>query len=281
MKTTVPAHAKVNLILDITNKRPDGYHDIRSVMQTISLCDEITIEVLPASGDIETLPATEDAESLIVNASCTNAEFFPDVKWDDSNLVVKAARLLMRDASVPLSKAGVINISVTKNIPSGAGLGGGSSDAAAVLTGLNDLLALGYTKKELCTLGAKLGADVPFCVLGGTALCEGIGEVLTPLPDAPEMNYIIEKPNVSLSTKLMYEQVDKYLETEPHPDTDKMVEAIKAGDPEFYKYIGNFMEKAAVSFCPEIEEGKKRFLERGAVASFMTGSGSAVVGLFK
>ncbi len=272
MKTTVPAYAKVNLILDITNKRPDGYHDIRSVMQAISLCDEITIEVLPAS---------ESATELVINASCENPEMFPDVRWDESNLVVKAARLLLGDAGIPLSKAGIVNIFVTKNIPSGAGLGGGSSDAAAVLNGLNELLCLGYEKNKLCSLGAKLGADVPFCVLGGTVLCEGIGEKLTPLPDAPAMDYIVEKPDVSLSTKLMYEQVDSYLETEPHPDTGRLVEAIKSGDPEFYKYIGNFMEKAAVSFCPEIEEVKKSFLDRGAVASFMTGSGSAVVGLFK
>lgn len=272
MKKHIEAHAKVNLILDITKKRPDGYHDIRSVMQTISLHDDIELEILPCK---------EAFDSRKINAFCENAAQFSDVKWDESNLVCKAAKLILDDAGVAPEKAGIINIKVTKNIPSGAGLGGGSSDAAAVLNVINDMLELGYSKEALCSLGAKLGADVPFCVLGGTALCEGIGDILTILPDAPAMDYVIEKPDVSLSTKLMYEQVDGYLDSEIHPDTDCMVEAIVTGKKDFYKYIGNFMEKAALTFCPEIADIKKHFLESGAVAAFMTGSGSAVVGLFE
>lgn len=270
MKKSIKAYAKVNLILDIVSKRPDGYHDLRSVMQTIPLADDMEIEVLPgSSGNV-----------LSISAVCTNADSFPDIKWDESNLVCRAAKLFVEEACVPIEKAAHINIKLTKNIPSGAGLGGGSADAAAVLNALNEMLEAGMPAEKLCRLGAKLGADVPFCIMGGTVLCEGIGEKLTPLSAAPKVTYLINKPEVSLSTKLMYQKVDEYIDTDPHPDTDKLVDAIMHGDKEFYKYISNFMEKAAVSICPEIEEIKKDFIKKGAVASFMTGSGSAVVGIF-
>lgn len=271
MRKKVKAYAKVNLILDITAKRADGYHDLRSVMQTIPLADEMELEILPGLS----------GAPFVVTASCTNAADYPDISWDETNLVCRAAKLIIEYAKVPTSEAGAVNITITKNIPSGAGLGGGSADAAAVLNVLNEMLSLNLSQSDLCSLGAKLGADVPFCIVGGTVLCEGIGEIMTPLPAAPDVEYRIAKPDVSLSTKLMYMKVDEYISSEPHPDTDRMVEAIKSGDPEFYKYIGNFMEKAAVAICPEINVFKQDFLNQGAVASFMTGSGSAVVGIFK
>ncbi len=264
---TYKAYAKLNLMLDIIRKREDGYHDISSVMQTIDLHDVIDIDVKPSS---------ENA----IKVSCENAGDFSSIKWDESNLVYKAAALMLNKAAGKTGPVAVY-ISVRKNIPDGAGMGGGSADAAAVLEGLNVLLSMDLSTEELCRIGAKLGADVPFCLLKGTALCEGIGEKLTSLPSPGRIPCIVLKPQVSLSTKEMYRLTDTYIDTSPHPVTKVLTDALKARNSEaLFSSCGNFMERAAVSICPEIEELKQSLEDAGAKVAMMTGSGSAVFGLF-
>ena len=268
MKKTFEAHAKLNLVLDITGKRPDGYHDIRSVMQTIELHDDIEIE-------------TEPDRINKIQVSCTNAGDFSGIKWDESNLVYKAADLLLKSEAMKEKTPVSVRITVTKRIPDGAGMGGGSADAAAVLNGLNEMLGLGLKKDCLAETGAKIGADIPFCIYGNTALCEGIGEIVTPLPSAQKMYCILLKPEISLSTKDMYRITDSYSSTDPHPDAAGMINALKTEDEnEFFRSLGNFMEPAAVHMCPEINELRRSLSMAGAMASMMTGSGSTVFGLF-
>ncbi len=264
---TYNAYAKLNLLLDIIGKREDGYHDISSVMQTVELHDEIDIDVKPSSENK-------------IKVSCENAGDFSSIKWDETNLVYKAAALLL-DHAEGIPKVAV-NISVRKNIPDGAGMGGGSADAAAVLEGLNDLLALKLSVGELCLIGKKLGADVPFCILKGTALCEGIGEKLSSLPFPGRIPCVILKPQVSLSTKEMYRLTDAYIKTASHPDTKSLTDALTTHDTEaLFSACDNFMEQAAIGICPEIEELKQSLKDAGAVTAMMTGSGSAVFGLFR
>ncbi len=268
MTKSVCAYAKLNLILDVIGKRPDGYHDISSVMQSIELHDEIVLDVDPS-------------DENEIKVSCLNAGDFSSVKWDETNLVYKAAELLLKKAGSRLSDKVRISVTVRKNIPAGAGMGGGSSDAAAVLKGLNELLDLGFSVNELCDMGAELGADVPFCVLGGTALCEGIGEKLTPLPSPGRLYCVILKPEISLSTKEMYCLTDNYIDSMPHPDAVLMKNALLSKDhAAFVSSCGNFMEYAAEEICPSIGALKHMLSEAGSELSLMTGSGSAVFGLF-
>ncbi len=268
MTKSVCAYAKLNLILDVIGKRPDGYHDISSVMQSIELHDEIELSVSPS-------------DENEIKVSCLNAGDFSSVKWDETNLVYKAAELLLTTAGSHLSHPVCVDITVRKNIPAGAGMGGGSSDAAAVLKGLNELLSCGFSTGELCDLGARLGADVPFCIFGKTALCEGIGEKLTPLPSPGKLYCVILKPEVSLSTKEMYRLTDNYLDSQPHPDASLMKDALLAEDhAAFISSCGNFMEHAAIEICPAISDLKHMLSKAGSELSLMTGSGSAVFGLF-
>ncbi len=268
MNKTFNAYAKLNLLLDIIKKREDGYHDISSVMQSISLHDEINIDISPSKQNE-------------IKVSCLNAGDFSSVKWDESNLVYKAAALLLTDCGQTLKSPVNINISVKKNIPAGAGMGGGSADAAAVLKGLNELLGLELSVEKLCELGKRLGADVPFCIVGGTALCEGIGERITSLPSPGEVPCVILKPEISLSTKEIYDITDTYPDLPGHPDTAQMIAALNSNDRNaFTKACGNFMEPAAIKLCPGINDLKKMLTDAGASLAMMTGSGSAVFGLF-
>ena len=250
------AFAKVNLTLDVLGKREDGYHDLCSVMQTISLHDDITLEL-----------NTGEPWQIFCDAD--------GVPCDSRNLAWKAARVFF-DA-IGWEPDG-ISIRIHKQIPSQAGLGGGSADAAAVLRMLNEWKNAPLSTQELCALGAKVGSDVPFCVLGETALAEGRGERLTRLPDAPQMYFAVYKPNAAFSTPELFAKLDAVTITK-RPDTTAMCQALRCGD------------KAAVGGClcnvfvadsfPELAEIKSVMLNSGALGAQMTGSGSAVFGIFE
>ncbi|MBR6359993.1 MAG: 4-(cytidine 5'-diphospho)-2-C-methyl-D-erythritol kinase [Lachnospiraceae bacterium] len=265
MTGEIKAYAKLNLSLDVLEKKSDGYHSIRSVMQHADVFDTIRVTAVLSN-------------ETSIRLSCKNPKFCPGVKWDETNLAYKAAKLVCDQYNIKFA----LDISVEKNIPVGAGLAGGSADAAAVMRLLNDMLDLSFTNQELIELGTSLGADIPFCLTGGTQLCEDIGQKLTLLSPFPCMDCIIVKPKASLETKKIYELCDGYLKTAPHPDTEALVEAINSGKTKrALKLFGNFMEEAAISLCPEILEIKEILKNAGAATSQMTGSGSAVFGLFE
>ncbi len=253
----IKAMAKVNLGLDVLRRRENGYHDVKMVMQTVDLYDELT------------LTKTEDNAIRIT----TNVGELP---LNEDNLIYKAANLLFEKAG---KKYGVF-IHLDKNIPIAAGMAGGSTDAAATLLALNELFGFGFDKEELAGIGVKIGADVPYCIYGGTCLSEGIGEILTKLPDAPNCYIVIAKPPIGVSTKYVYENL--HIETvSEHPDMDGMVEAIRNGSLKgVTDKMGNVLETVTVKKYPEIAEMKKCLLENGAENALMSGSGPTVFGIF-
>lgn len=251
------AMAKVNLGLDVLRRREDGYHEVKMIMQTVNLYDRITISDTD-SGKIEVT---------------TNLSFLPN---DENNLVYKAAKLLMDEFSINKG----VKIDLNKYIPVAAGMAGGSSDAAAVLYGVNKLFGLKLSLNELMERGVKIGADVPYCLMRGTALSEGIGEKLTELPPAPDCKILICKPPINVSTKFVYENLHANSLTY-HPDIDGMVEAIKNND--LYgvaERMGNVLETVTVKEYPIIEEIKTFMKDNGALNSIMSGSGPTVFGLY-
>lgn len=253
------AYGKINLGLDVLKKREDGYHEVRMIMQTVSLYDKIDIYLSETPGiEVE-----------------TNLFYLP---VNENNLVYKAAKLLMDEFSV---RHGV-SIHLKKFIPVSAGMAGGSSDAAAVLFGVNKMFGLGLSIKDLMERGVKIGADVPYCVMRGTALSEGIGEILTPLPPVPQCQVLIAKPGISVSTKFVYEHLDAAsLRPEDHPDIDGMIEAIRGRN--IYKIserLGNVLESVTIPEYPVIAEIKERLMDYGAVGAIMSGSGPTVFGIF-
>ena len=252
------AYAKLNLTLDVLGKREDGYHALQSVMQQITLCDDIEI-------DLET---GEDWK-----LECD----WEEIPADSSNLAWKAAGVFYK--SIGKDPQGV-SIRIAKRIPMQAGLAGGSADAAAVLRALNAHEGTPYTIEALAQLGAKVGSDVPFCVLGGTALAEGRGEVLTALTPMPQCFYCIVKPDFSISTPALFEAFDK--ETEIiRPDTQGMLKALSDGDlMHVAGYVSNAMEPVVAKDHPEILMIKDTLDSCGASGCAMTGSGSAVYGIF-
>lgn len=253
------AYGKINLGLDVLRKREDGYHDVRMIMQTVGIFDRIDLIWKPGPGiQVE-----------------TNLYYLPN---NENNLVYKAAKLLMDEFHI---KDGV-TIRLKKFIPVAAGMAGGSSDAAAVLFGVNKMFNLGLTMQELMKRGVKIGADVPYCVMRGTALSEGIGEVLTPLPPVPQCQVLIAKPGISVSTKFVYENLNaNSLRPEQHPDIDGIVNSIRKKD--LYGIagrLGNVLETVTVKEYPVIQAIKDKMMEYGAVGSLMSGSGPTVFGLF-
>ena len=258
MKTqTIPAYAKLNLTLDILGKRDDGYHELRMVMQTVSLCDDVTVTLTDGTG---------------VACRVAGAE----LPCDERNLAVKAANAFCE----ALGYHGGIDITLTKRIPSGAGLGGGSADAAAVLRALNRWKDYPLSVYALCELGAQIGSDVPFCVLCGTALAEGRGERLTKLPDTPEMFTVICKPDVCFSTPALYAKLDD-VALAKRPDTRAMRAALEKGDLEAIGAgLCNVFEQVAIPDHLELNYIKSIMMSYGAYGAQMTGSGSAVYGLF-
>ena len=254
---TRKAYAKVNLALDVVRRREDGYHEVRMIMQTVGLYDVLTF-----TGREE--PGIEVR---------TNKEELPG---NESNLVYKAAKLVMD--SYP--GCGGIKIELEKNIPMAAGMAGGSTDAAAVFHGMNELFGLGMTADRMCSLGVRIGADVPYCIRGGTALSEGIGEILTKLKDAPSCFVLIAKPDIDVSTKYVYENLhaDKL---DWHPDIDGMRAAIENGDLHgMAGLMGNVLETVTVKKYPVIEAIKSAMKEEGALNALMSGSGPTVFGVF-
>ena len=251
------ALAKINLGLDVTGKREDGYHEVRMVMQTIQMYDQLEIKESKEPGIRLT----------------TNLPFLP---CNDGNLVYKAAKLLMDEFDI---RQGV-DMNLTKFIPVAAGMAGGSSDAAAALVGINRMFQLGLTKRQLMERGMQIGADVPYCVMRGTALAEGIGEKLTSLPGVPMCYVLIGKPGINVSTKFVYENLHAD-SLQYHPDIDGMVASIEKGDLcGITDRMGNVLETVTCKHYPVIEQMKGILKEHGAVNALMSGSGPTVFGIF-
>ena len=250
------AYAKINLGLDVIGRLPNGYHEVKMIMQSVGICDELTFEKQPSG-----ITVTTDSGEL---------------PTDENNLIYRAAKLLLDTCAV---KEGV-RIHLTKRIPIAAGMAGGSTDAAATLKAVNQLFRFGKTKEELMELGVKIGADVPYCILGGTALAEGIGERLTPLPPMPNCHLLVAKPDINVSTKYVYTTLD----AAPilfHPDIDGMTAAIFAGDlTGITARLGNVLETVTVPAHPIISKIKEKFLELGSDGVLMSGSGPTVFGIF-
>ena len=253
------ALAKINLGLDVLRRREDGYHEVRMIMQTIGLSDELEIRKIKQPGiQVE-----------------TNLYYLPT---NENNLVYKAAQLLKDEFGL---RDG-IGIRLRKRIPVAAGMAGGSSDAAAVLWGMNQMYKLGLSRQELMDRGVKLGADVPYCVLRGTALAEGIGEKLSVLPPMPKCYILIAKPGISVSTKFVYENLHATdLRPEQHPDVDAMIRAMEKKDLGLLaSRMGNVLETVTVPAYPVIDEIKRFMVEHGALGAMMSGSGPTVFGIY-
>lgn len=250
------AYAKINLGLDVVRRLENGYHEVKMVMQTVGIYDELTFR-RKESG----ITITTDSGELPTN---------------EDNLIYKAAKLLMERYHVQEG----VSIHLQKNIPIAAGMAGGSTDAAATLKGINALFELGCTQEELKEIGVKIGADVPYCVMGGTALAEGIGEKLTALTSAPACFVLVAKPDINVSTKYVYEHLDA-TGVEKHPDIDGMVQAIEAGDLQgVLNRMENVLESVTIVAHPIIDTIKTRMRELGALNSMMSGSGPTVFGIF-
>ena len=253
------AYGKINLGLDVVRRREDGYHEVRMIMQTVRVYDAIELN-------------RKEEEGIRLS---TNLYYLPD---NENNLGYRAAKLLMDEFGI---RDGV-EIKMKKFIPVAAGMAGGSSDAAAVLFGVNKMFGLGLSKQELMERGVRLGADVPYCIMRGTALSEGIGEILTPLPPMPQCRVLIAKPAVSVSTKHVYESLNlPSLGAEAHPDIDAMRAAIEKKDLSgVVSQLGNVLETVTIPENPVIQTLKDKMMEMGADGSLMSGSGPTVFGLF-
>ena len=258
------AYGKVNLGLDIIGRRSDGYHLVKMIMQSLDIYDTLTFEKQESGIDI-TL-AGEGGKGLSLG---------------EDNLIYKAAACIIERTDYK----GGIWITLDKNIPIAAGMAGGSSDCAAALKGVNELLEAGLSEEELREIGVTLGADVPYCVMGGTALSEGIGEELTRLTPLPECVFVVAKPLCSVSTAEAYGGYDRLVEMGrdiPHPDIDAQVKALMAGDLEgVVSNFGNVLEYVTASLHPEIAELEKLMKESGAMNAMMSGSGPTVFGIYK
>lgn len=258
-QTELNAYAKINLALDVTGRRDNGYHDVRMIMQSIDLYDVLKICRI------------KDGSGIILE---TDSTVIPD---NEDNLVYKAAALLKSECGIEDG----VRIVLNKNIPVAAGMAGGSTDAAAVFKGMNSLFSLGLSQDELCGLGVRIGADVPYCIMGGTALSEGIGEILTPLKPVPDCIVLIAKPAVSVSTGYVYNAYDS-LKEKQHPDVDAMINAINNSDIiKISSLLGNSLEGVTQEEYPVIKKIKQIMLGNGALGALMSGSGPTVFGLFE
>ena len=258
MELSYKAYAKVNLGLDVLRRREDGYHDVKMIMQTVNLYDVLTASDTDIEGQIELT---------------TNLSVVSDPK---DNLIYKAAKMLMDEFNI---KKGV-KIHLEKNIPVAAGMAGGSTDAAAAMAAVNDLFDLKLSEDDLKARGVKIGADVPYCIMGGTALSEGIGEVLTSIDGMPQCYILIAKPPINVSTKFVYENLHAN-ELKYHPDIDGMLSYIKESDLKgIASKMENVLETVTVKEYPIIEEIKTFMKENGALNAIMSGSGPTVFGLY-
>lgn len=251
------AYAKINIGLDVLRRRPDGYHEVKMIMQTVDIYDDLLLERTAKPGiylqtDKEELPTNQD------------------------NLICRAAALLLKEKKITEG----VKISLTKRIPIAAGMAGGSSDAAAAMRGLNVLFDMGYAVEELQRFGVKLGADIPYCIVGGTMLSEGIGEILTPLPEPPGAYLVVAKPDINVSTAFVYGNL--HVERlQYHPDIDGMAQALSEGSLEgVCDRMGNVLETVTVPEYPVIEQIKSLMRQTGALNALMSGSGPTVFGIF-
>lgn len=254
-RLTLAAYAKINLSLDVVGKRPDGYHLLEMVMQSVSLHDTVQLQK-NTTGDIR--------------LTCTD----PAIPGDEKNIAHRCAALFLQQCNISSG----VDIHIEKRIPSGAGLAGGSADGAAVLVGLNQLFHAGLSENELIRLGVQIGADIPFCICGGTKLCKGIGEVITPLPALPDCTILLCKPSISIDTAEAFRQIDNGTITH-RPDTNALCGAISKGD---LSAVGSLLENAFETALPMtvLQKIKTVFLSFGALGAGMTGSGSAMLGIF-
>lgn len=256
MKIYEKAPAKINLMLDVLHKRPDGYHEVEMVMTMVDLADRLEMVELPR-------------DTIIISSQ---AGYIP---LDEKNLAFQAARLIKDRYDV---KKGV-HIHLDKKIPVAAGLAGGSSDAAAALRGLNRLWGLHIPVQDLQRLGAELGSDVPFCVTGGTALATGRGELLTPIPNPPQCWVVLAKPPINVSTQEVYTRL-KSSQITKHPSASDMIAAIQAGGfHEVCGQLGNVLEDVTLKLHPEVQQLKEAMMRLGADGTLMSGSGPTVFGL--
>ncbi|MCL2618039.1 MAG: 4-(cytidine 5'-diphospho)-2-C-methyl-D-erythritol kinase [Defluviitaleaceae bacterium] len=260
----VKAHAKINLALDIINKRSDGYHNLRSPMQSLLLHDTIVLEKT-AGGAIA--------------LECDN----PRIPKGMANLACKAAEKMMNAYYIGSG----LRINLRKMVPAAAGLGGGSSNAAAVLRGINELFCVGASNAELAAIGKSIGADVPFCVYGGTMLAEGIGDVLTPLPPHPRISVVLAKPPVEVSTQQVYTTFSQMrVAAGSRPDISAILHGLEASDLReisrgISSGVANMLESVTAAAHPIITELKVAFLRNGAECALMSGSGPTVFAYFK
>lgn len=258
-KIQLKALAKINLGLDVLRRREDGYHEVKMIMQTIGLHDDLEIRKTKTPG-------------IQVK---TNLYYLPT---NENNLVYKAAKLLMDEFQIQDG----VSIQLKKRIPVAAGMAGGSSDGAAVLWGINQMYGLGLSMQALMERGVRLGADVPYCIQRGTALAEGIGEKLSVLPPMLKCTILIAKPGISVSTKFVYENLHANdLKPEQHPDVDSMIEAMRQKDLGLLcSRMGNVLETVTIPAYPVINEIKRTMMDNGAIGSMMSGSGPTVFGIF-
>ncbi|MBR4807538.1 MAG: 4-(cytidine 5'-diphospho)-2-C-methyl-D-erythritol kinase [Lachnospiraceae bacterium] len=251
------AYAKINLGLDVTGKREDGYHEVRMIMQTVNLYDTLFIKEI-------------ERNAIVIK---TNKAFLP---VNESNIVYKAASLMKETYGIEKG----FFIDLKKHIPVAAGMAGGSADAAATMVGINNMFRLGIPMSRLMELGVKIGADVPYCIMRGTALAEGIGEKLTRLDPMPECQILIAKPPISVSTRSVYGKLD--LSKVTHPDIDGMIESLKAGSLSgISSRLMNVLESVTEGDHPVITEYKEEMVRLGSSGSLMSGSGPTVFGIFE
>lgn len=264
---TYKAYAKVNLALDVLRKRPDGYHDVKMVMQNIDIYDELEFTVT----DIKKAAAhVKPCYKIMIE---TNK---PELPTDESNLIHKAIRLMFDEYNI----CGDILIKLTKNIPIEAGMAGGSTDCATALKAVNDIFEINASLEDLMRFGKRLGADVPFCLLGKTALAEGIGEILTEVQGLPDCTVLVVKPPVGISTGMIYGNMNCD-ELKSRPDIDGMLEGLRKNELGIVaSKMENVMETVTARLCPDIEEIKNAMKEKGALNAIMSGSGPTVFGIF-
>ena len=259
---TKQAKAKINLGLDVIRRRADGYHEVKMIMQTVEIADTLTFSKSSIPG---------------IRISVGESAGCEQIPTDESNLIYKAAKI-MKD-TYP-EKIDGIEIHLEKKIPVAAGMAGGSTDAAATFLAMNELFELQIGIDELMKMGVRVGADVPYCIIGGTALSEGIGEILTPIEQPPLCYLVIAKPEINVSTKYVYENL-KLTEQTIHPDIDSLKEAIQKNDlKKMAETMGNLLETVTVEKYPVIDEIKKMMIQMGGLNALMSGSGPTVFGIF-
>lgn len=254
---TRKAYGKINLGLDVLSKRPDGYHELKMVMQTVGIYDVLTFQKNEGSIRIST-----DHEEL---------------PGDKGNLIYQAAELIRETYGISEG----VTITLQKNIPIAAGMAGGSTDAAAVFHGMNELFGLSMSLDDMKKLGVRIGADVPYCIMGGSALSEGIGEILTPLPAPPKAHLLIAKPDINVSTGFVFKNLQVNM-LPFHPDIDGMVRALKERDLRgITDRMGNVLETVTMKAYPVIGQIKEEMIKQGAENALMSGSGPTVFGVYR